>query len=214
MDTNNADLKQRLKPLIHRTLRRQVLEYVPYTNRIAIVEQFTPSEDEQKLYDYVSDFLQRDNLKSINNSQKQLMTLIFRKLLASSSKAIEKTLDTLITRLESKHSFEELIDDEDLLAEIQEEYSEELEQEQEQDKETMKIFLTELKKEIDELKKFKKLATTISVDEKTKALMTALRVSFSKLATLGVKEKPAKKAIIFTESRRTQEYLKEYLELH
>ena len=199
--------------MIHRTLRRQVLEYVPYTNRIAIVEEFTPSEDEQKLYDYVSEFLQRDNLKSINNSQRQLITLIFRKLLASSSRAIERTLDTLITRLEGKYSFEEVIDDEDLLAEVQEEYSEEMEQ-QDQDKETMKLFLQELKKEIEELKKFKKLATTISVDEKTKALMIALRVSFSKLATLGVNEKPAKKAIIFTESRRTQEYLKEYLETH
>lgn len=212
-DGNNADLKQRLRPLIHRTLRRQVLEYVPYTNRIAIVEKFTPSPNEQKLYDYVSDFLQRDNLKSINNSQRQLITLIFRKLLASSSRAIEKTLDTLITRLESKYSFEELIDDEDLLAEVQEEYSDEME-DQEQDKEAMKVFLKELKKEIEELKEFKKLASTISVDEKTKALMIALRVSFSKLATLGVKEKPAKKAIIFTESRRTQEYLKEYLEAH
>lgn len=35
-------LKARLKPLCHRTLRRQVTAYVPYTKRHALVEEFTP----------------------------------------------------------------------------------------------------------------------------------------------------------------------------
>src|SRR5204862_5568962 len=35
-----ADLKERLKPICKRTLRRQVLEYVKYTNRHALVQEF------------------------------------------------------------------------------------------------------------------------------------------------------------------------------
>lgn len=50
-DADFSELKERLKPLCTRTLRRQVLEYVQFTSRHALVQEFTPSEDEQKLYD-------------------------------------------------------------------------------------------------------------------------------------------------------------------
>jgi hypothetical protein len=38
------ELKGRLKPVCHRTLRRQVVEYVRYTNRIPITQEFVPTE--------------------------------------------------------------------------------------------------------------------------------------------------------------------------
>ncbi len=44
-----TDLKARLKPICQRTLRRQVLEYVPFTNRKAIVQEFSPTAEEQRL---------------------------------------------------------------------------------------------------------------------------------------------------------------------
>ena len=37
------ELKERLKPICKRTLRKQVLEYIKYTNRMALVEEFTPN---------------------------------------------------------------------------------------------------------------------------------------------------------------------------
>ena len=61
-DGDFQSLRERLKPICQRTLRRQVLEYIPFTNRIALVEEFIPSEPEQKLYNLVSDYLQRQNL--------------------------------------------------------------------------------------------------------------------------------------------------------
>ena len=82
-EDNFDDLKERLKPICKRTLRRQVLEYVKYTNRIPITQEFIPTENEQRLYDLVSDYLQRPNLYALPPSQRQLMTLILRKLLAS-----------------------------------------------------------------------------------------------------------------------------------
>jgi SNF2 family DNA or RNA helicase len=95
-----ADLKERLKPLCKRTLRRQVLEYVKYTNRHALVQEFIPTPEEQRLYDMVSDYLRQPSLFALPASQRQLMTLILRKLLASSTYAISSTLDGLVQKLE------------------------------------------------------------------------------------------------------------------
>ena len=80
-----TELKERLKPLCKRTLRKQVLEYVKYTNRHALVQEFVPSAEEQRLYDLVSNYLQKPNLYALPASQRQLVTLILRKLLASST---------------------------------------------------------------------------------------------------------------------------------
>ena len=98
---NYEELKQRIQPICKRTLRRQVLEYIRYTKRIAIREEFYPTQDEQQLYEWVSEYLQRPVLYALPNSQRQLMTLILRKLLASSTYAIQGTLDSLIQRLEA-----------------------------------------------------------------------------------------------------------------
>src|ERR1700689_5847727 len=96
-----AELKERLKPICKRTLRRQVLEYVPYTDRHALVQEFVPSPDEQKLYDLVSVYLQQPTLYALPASQRALMTLILRKLLASSTYAISHTLSGLASKLEA-----------------------------------------------------------------------------------------------------------------
>lgn len=94
-----TELKERLKPICKRTLRRQVLEYIRYTNRIALVEEFYPTDEEQKLYDMVTDYLQAENLYALPASQRKLMTLILRRLLASSTFAISGTLEALGSKL-------------------------------------------------------------------------------------------------------------------
>src|SRR5437879_4018258 len=99
-DSDFAELKERLAPLCKRTLRRQVLEYVKYTNRHALVQEFVPTADEQRLYDLVSEYLRRPSLYALPAQQRQLVTLILRKLLASSTYAISGTLQSLADRLE------------------------------------------------------------------------------------------------------------------
>jgi hypothetical protein len=93
-----------------RTLRLQVLEYVKYTNRHALVQEFVPTPEEQRLYDLVSDYLQRPTLFALPAGQRQLMTLILRKLLASSTYAISSTLDGLVQKLETAASSAEAVD--------------------------------------------------------------------------------------------------------
>lgn len=95
-------LKERLKPVCHRTLRRQVTSYIPFTKRHPLVEEFTPEEGEDRLYHLVSDYLQRDNLQALPASQRSLMTLVLRKLLASSTFAIAGALTSISNRLKAK----------------------------------------------------------------------------------------------------------------
>ncbi|WP_146676333.1 SNF2-related protein [Pirellula sp. SH-Sr6A] len=200
-------LKARLAPICHRTLRRQVLEYVPYTKRHALVEEFTPAESEDRLYNEVSAYLQRDNLQALPASQRSLMTLVLRKLLASSTFAIAGALDTLIARLkdkadekpEEKLLEDELDDDYEVLDEIAEEWGDDSADQEplsEQDR-------TALEREILDLEAFRDLALTITQNAKGKALLQGLDKAFAETVRLGA----AKKAIIFTESRKTQEYL-------
>ncbi len=207
------DLKARLKPLCQRTLRKQVLEYINYTNRIALVEEFYPYTEETELYDLVSDYLQRDNLYALPNSQRQLMTLILRKLLASSTFAIQGTLEGLANRLEAILSKQEealeqeISDNYELFDEVQDEWEEETDLPE--DIELLSdAEIESIQEEKEELKRFAALAKTIKANSKGDKLQKALEKGFEKLEELGA----ARKAIIFTESTRTQEYLRNILE--
>ncbi len=96
---NYGDLRERLATICKRTLRKEVLEYIKYTSRYAIVQEFKPSKEEQELYDLVSAYLQRPKLYALHPSQRHLMTLVMRRLLASSSFAIQGTLKAFINKL-------------------------------------------------------------------------------------------------------------------
>jgi len=81
----NHLLKQRLNQFCKRTLRKQVTEYVRYTNRIAILQSYTPTTDEENLYNFVSEYLREEKLYALPQRQRTLITMVLRKLLASSS---------------------------------------------------------------------------------------------------------------------------------
>ena len=206
-------LKARLKPVCHRTLRRQVTAYIPYTKRLPLVEEFTPEESEDRLYQLVSEYLQRDNLQALPASQRSLMTLVLRKLLASSSFAIAGALTSISNRLKAKlrkqptldgaTSLEgELDQDYEALDELTEERAEEW-----GDDEPVELMTEDdrraLAQEIADLDGFAQLAASIEHNAKGKALLKALDIAFAKAKEIGAEQK----AIVFTESRRTQNYL-------
>lgn len=201
-----AHLRNRLAPLCHRTLRRQVLEYIRYTSRIPMLHEFYPSAEETELYNLVTEFLQRDHLVSIRSSQRTLTTLVLRKLLASSSYAIGGTLQTIIQRIDSQMAAEdnslEFADYEnwdDMIDEIPE-------IEEAWEKRENSISPTELELLGEErawLQRCLDLAESISSNSKAEQLLIALESGFKKLSELGAN----RKALIFTESRRTQEFL-------
>ena len=74
-------------------IRSQVLPYVRYTKRLPLLQKFKPSVDELTLYDLVSDYLRKPQLQALPFGQRQLLTMVLRKLLASSTFAIAGALD-------------------------------------------------------------------------------------------------------------------------
>lgn len=206
-------LRQRLATFCKRTLRKQVLEYVRYTQRRAITQPFCPTDAEQALYDAISKFLQRQDSYAIPARQRHLTVLILRKLLASSSTAIAGTLATLGRRLIDLRDGGEPDDnwtDEIITAEeIEEELLDEwLAEEDESNAPIAVIEPARLRSEIDELAALAAMANAIGTDTKSRALLTALDIGFAEQARMGA----GRKALIFTESRRTQDYLYAFLE--
>ena len=207
---NFTDLKSRLTSICKRTLRRQVLEYIKYTNRVPLTQEFNPTDEEQDLYEKVSHYLQKDNNYALPSAQKHLMTLIFRKLLASSTFAIAGTLKGLITKLNIalktgtlkqtseyiKNQFSDM-----------DEISEELEDTKDENEPLTEFEKQEIREEIKELKRYSQLADSIKINAKGEELLIALKKGFSKLESL----KAPQKALIFTQFTKTQTYLNELL---
>lgn len=218
---NLQDLRGRLKSFCMRTLRSQVLEYIQYTERRLITRPFKPTDQEHKLYEAVSDFLKRDDTYALPYQQRHLTALIVRKLLASSSQAVAGTLEVMRDRLIAMRDqvkreatlAEQIIEDEeiedDLLDELLNGENEESATETTAtDVEHVKVDKQKLNAEIDELTRYINWAHSIGIDTKTRALLKALEIGFAKMEKIGASQK----AIIFTESRRTQQFLKDFLE--
>ena len=262
----NHGLRSRLNPVCIRTLRKQVVEYVSYTKRIPITQDFTPSDDEHHLYESVSEFLQRETLVSLPASQRHLITLVLRKLLASSTFAIAGTLQGLVVRLRAmQHDLQQqqqnkpqpvtkdqalpdtvlndtdsLENDSDSLLIDESEFETicELQDEWEPDEEPEVVVEPQpvnepaapeataakststvereyidpklLGEELEEIIGFSKLASRITINAKGEALIPALETALRQADELGAE----RKAVIFTESRRTQNYLFDLLSQH
>jgi superfamily II DNA/RNA helicase len=211
---NLQELRERLSGFVKRTLRKQVLEYVRYTERRTFTQPFNPSDEEQRLYDALSAFMLREDSYALPKRQRHLTNLILRKLLASSTPAVTATLERIRHRLialkqQSTETEEDFLTGLITAEELEDEYLETIEESsQEEANEDSGINLEQLEQEIVELGTYIEWAHAIKTDAKTQQLTTALEIGFREMQKMGA----ARKAIIFTESRRTQEYLKDYLD--
>ena len=196
------ELSARLKPIYHRTLRRQVQQEggINFTNRYSMTEDFTPTSEEEELYEKITTYLQRGNLNAMASGVRHLVRIGMHKTLASSSFAIIETLGTIIKRLEEN---EEL--DESALGDI--EHKDEW-RDRFDDLDDENDSGQSLREEIAELKNYKQFAEQIQRNAKGDALLRVLGKAFDMAESLGAR----RKAVIFTESCRTQRYLVDLLE--
>ena len=210
-----GELRQRLGGFCKRTLRQDVSEYVSYTKRRPLTRPFTPTDDEQKFYDAVSAFLQREDSYAIPKQRRHLTVLILRKLLASSVEAIAGTLQTMVERLidlrdgkiaEAKLT-EQLIEDKEMEDDLLDEILD-AEEDSDDTEELPRLDIKKLSEEIAELQKLTQWAGSIGTETKRTTLLQALDAGFGNMREMGASER----ALIFTESRRTQEGLKSFLE--
>lgn len=208
-----SELKLRLNDIVHRTLRRDVKEFINYRERIPITQEFQPTAEEIKLYENVLEYLRREDTYAFPSSQKHLMQSVIFKLLGSSSFAIGRTIEALIKRLELILENSSIIEDElyEMFLEEYENLDDEADEIEEGGNEEINEITFEdklaIEEEIKQLKEFVLLANSIEHNEKGEKLLMALETGFKKLEELGAN----KKALIFTESTRTQKYLFERL---
>lgn len=253
--------------ILTRTLRKQVRGLVPFTNRFSITEDFAPNDNEMELYNHVSEYLRRPYLASTRATQRNMMELVYRKILASSSFAIAGTLLKIVLFLSKRLQLEQYVDCNKIVdlvtnkrsqlekewhkqlpeieikkfepidnkEEIQEilpgfediESSPEKAQEETQDSDdlgedsqfedkTKKIEEREIDhvfteeeiiNELNDVLEYYFLATTISENQKSQALVRILKKVFD----YAQKKRWPQKAVIFTESRRTQDHLERLL---
>jgi superfamily II DNA or RNA helicase len=201
----SQELKNRIAPVVQRTLRRQVREYVKYTNRRSLVEDFTPTPDELSLYEDVSEYLRRNECAAIEPGKRTLLTMVYRKLLASSTFAIAPTLRRLAESLEQRLSFAKAGAAGSLFFEPEEakNYAEEAEEWIDAPKASSQNPIANMEREVWELKGFADRAEKIKINAKGEALKRAI----DRVFTVAKAHQWPEKAVIFTESKRTLEYL-------
>ena len=216
---NGDDLAERVATISKRTLRRDASKYIHFTKRMPVTVEFMPSPEERALYKRVNDYLQRDILWAFSGSQRHLSALIIRKRLGSSTFAVAGTLERIAARLEGEieaglrrsgsgrlistdFEEEELTDEErdafeslPSLASSAETF------------ESESRIVAKMRSEVTELRALASLANSIHVNQKAVGLVEGLEKGFARLRELGA----AEKAIIFTDSTRTQAFIAQSL---
>lgn len=199
------ELKQELQPVLYRTLRRDVGKYMAFSKRTCITVDFHLSKEEKELYDVTNDFLRRDPLYSIPNANRGLIILVIRKLLASSSFALIDTFEVLENRLEKLYEgtksayaqegfdlFWDFVEDE-----IDEDgFTECIDEETEEKKQAIHA-------ELKIVRHILEMARAIKTNAKIIALKEALQSAFDHQTSEGLDQK----AVVFTESKRTQKHI-------
>ncbi len=199
------ELKQELLPVLYRTLRRDVGKYMSFSKRTCVTVDFHLSQDEKELYDATNAFLRCDTLYSIPTANRGLIILVIRKLLASSSFALVETFEVLEKRLEKLHEgtksayaqegfdlFWGFVEDE-----IDEDGFNEYDDEETAEKKQA------IQSELKIVRNILNLARSIKTNAKINALKDALTLAFAHQISEGL----AEKAVVFTESKRTQKYI-------
>jgi ERCC4-related helicase len=210
-----TEIRQRLKSFCIRTLRKDVSDtgYIKFTKRQVITRTYMPGDDERELYDRVTKYLQQEMAHALPKSGRRLVAIVIRKLLASSPAALSKTMQSLIDRLEAMLADDNAVADGDIESDIAKdfdafgEYSEEFANENDCDESPNGTSEQKdrhgIQQELKLLKGIKAIADGIQRDAKGANLLTALKAGFTQVE----ENRGQRKAVIFTESVRTQEYI-------
>ena len=198
-------LKKELEPVLYRTLRRDVGKYMDFKKRECRTVDFELSPNEVELYMRVNEFLKKPILYSIPTSNKALIILVIRKLLASSSFALVETFEVLATRLEKlKQGTKSAKAQEgfDLFWQYVEDELDEDELKEDED-DDMVFQKQVIQDELGEVNNIIEVAEKIKSNAKIRALQTAIKTAFEYQASVGIPQK----VVVFTESKRTQKYI-------
>ena len=204
-----TELKRELLPVLYRTLRRDVGKYMDFKKRTCKTVDFHLTAEETELYDLVNQFLKKENLYSIPTSNRGLIILVIRKLLASSSYALIETFEVLKKRLEKLYQgtkSAKAVEGFDLFWDFVQDEIDESDFEEKED-EDLTVKKQMIQEELDAVQKIIDTANRVNKNAKITALKTALSTALHYQEANGIPQK----VVVFTESKRTQKYMAEEL---
>jgi len=204
------ELQRRLAVVLQRTLRRQAQEFLdrPFTQRRCRLYEYAMSDDERSLYDDVTEYLLQPSLYAFAGRQRRLLLIGFHRRMASSIPALAASLENVAARLRRLQAgrppgdigLDALrdLEDEDMGTELVEDASEALPAPLDGNAVTAELALVE---------SFVARARSLPNDAKARSFLDAIRV----ILDLGKDGGGSGKAVVFTESITTQEYLRKLL---
>ena len=204
-----TELKRELLPVLYRTLRRDVGKYMDFKKRTCKTVDFHLTAEETELYDLVNQFLKKENLYSIPTSNRGLIILVIRKLLASSSYALIETFEVLKKRLEKLYQgtkSAKAVEGFDLFWDFVQDEIDESDFEEKEDAD-LTVKKQMIQEELDAVQKIIDTANRVNKNAKITALKTALSTALHYQEANGIPQK----VVVFTESKRTQKYMAEEL---
>lgn len=203
------ELRERLRTVLQRTLRRQAQPFLerPFVDREARLFSYDMSEAERSLYDDVTRYLLEPRILAFQGSHRQLLLLGFHRRMASSTAALAASLDRVASRLERLAQGEPVNDD--VVAEFTADLSDDTEFEPATEDgappwATLEAYAAELARVRGYVARARALE---GADGKFEALAAALGF----VARRAARGEDSGKLVIFTESLVTQDHLRRQL---
>src|ERR1700678_3791447 len=205
------ELQRRLAVVLQRTLRRQAQEFLdhPFTQRRCRLYEYAMSDDERSLYDDVTEYLPQPSLYAFAGRQRRLLLIGFHRRMASSIPALASSLENVaarLRRLQAGRSAGDIgldvlrdLEDEDMGADLTEDASAE--------SPAPPLDGNAVTTELALVESFVARARSLPNDAKARSFLDAIRV----ILDLGRDGSGSGKAVVFTESITTQEYLRKLL---
>ena len=202
------ELQRRLAVVLQRTLRRQAQEFLdrPFTQRRCRLYEYAMSDDERSLYDDVTEYLLQPSLYAFSGRQRRLLLIGFHRRMASSIPALAASLENVAKRLRRLQG--DLRPDEtaiDVFRDLEDEEEEEIDEPSEES--TAPVDRASVAAELARVQDFIARARSLPHDAKARSFQEAIRV----VLDLGGDGHGSGKAVVFTESITTQEYLRTLL---
>jgi adenine-specific DNA-methyltransferase len=200
------ELQRRLAMVLQRTLRRQAQEFLdrPFTQRRCRLYEYAMSDDERSLYDDVTEYLLQPSLYAFAGRQRRLLLIGFHRRMASSIAALAASLENVASRLRHLQAGQQSADEaRDVLGDLEED--EDIEEPG--DDAPVAPNQAAIAAELARVKDFVARARSLPHDAKARSFQDAIRV----VLDLGRNGRGSGKAVVFTESITTQEYLRKLL---
>src|ERR1035437_3437068 len=200
------ELQRRLGMVLQRTLRRQAQEFLdrPFTQRRCRLYEYAMSDDERSLYDDVTEYLLQPSLYAFAGRQRRLLLIGFHRRMASSIPALAASLENVAARL---RRLQGNLSPDDTAVDMYRDLEDEDEIEGASDEPASIGDPSTLAAELARVEGFIVRARSLPHDAKARSFQEAIRVDLD----LGGRGHGSGKAVVFTESITTQEYLRTLL---